>query len=129
MPTMTEHPRSLAPRTFSTEHTTLERVLSSLRLERFAACGVYEDLEAVLGPYAQPEDAELVAVSLAQVLDHLLIRVRTPALAGRCPAAVVDRACATRVRCAAAGGEAGPGPVRLMALAVLDLLNLVGDDL
>jgi hypothetical protein len=124
--------RPFPERVFSTEPEDLFRVLVGLRAARHLDEGVFEDLEAVLGELAELPSGSLreVADRLLTALNYLLVRARTPELSGRCPAGAVERA-VTRARLADLHGPAAGvdvGGLRLLALAVLDLLDLVGDE-
>jgi hypothetical protein len=117
---------------FSTEPEDLIRVLAQLRAARHLDGDVYEDLEAVLGEYTYLSADRLreFADRLLTALNYLLVRAQTPELTGRCPVEAVQRA-ATRARLADVHGpatEVDVGGLRLLALAVLDLLDLIGGE-
>ncbi|MER7050419.1 DUF6415 family natural product biosynthesis protein [Streptomyces jumonjinensis] len=118
---------NIVERSFSPEPETARRLLVGLRLAHAAETTVYDDLEDVLGWHSGPQDCEVLAERLGDMLDHLLVRVQVPNLAARCSADAVVRA--QTLQAQPPPTDAGIGHLRLLALTVLGLLDHVGDDL
>ncbi|MER7043662.1 hypothetical protein [Streptomyces jumonjinensis] len=102
-------------------------MIDALRLNHFSVTSVYDDLDDVIGEHPLSEPSDVVAERLAKVLDHALVRIETPKLSARCPPDAIDRARRARVRMPSDGVQPSVGDVRVLALAVLELLDLVGD--
>lgn len=115
-------PASAPPRSFDAGTATLERVLTNLRLS-IVDDDVYEDLEEVLRPYA---DLDAIRTAKLTVRLRLALADALPAVRhthGHLP--VVARAVELRDREQPEHPDDARGHLRLLALAALDMLDLL----
>ncbi|GLF95516.1 hypothetical protein [Streptomyces yaizuensis] len=90
---------------------------------------VYDDLNDLVGEHATAEPETDAVQRLSAVLDHILLRIQAPKLAVCCPPDVVHRAQRARACAHSAGARLSVAEARGVALAVLNLLDLVGEQL
>ncbi|MFF6974159.1 MULTISPECIES: hypothetical protein [Streptomyces] len=105
------------------------RLLAALQLDLYSVTEVYDDLNDLVGEHATNEPGTEAVQRLAAALDHILLRIQAPELAVRCPPDVIHRAQRARECAHSAGARLSVAEARGVALAVLNLLDLVGEQL
>ncbi|MER6913335.1 hypothetical protein ABT354_16840 [Streptomyces sp. NPDC000594] len=107
----------------------LARLLTALQLDLYSVTEVYDDLNDLVGEHATTEPETEAVQRLAAALDHILLRIQAPELAVRCPPDTVRRAQRARACAYSEGAQPSLADARGLALAVLNLLDLVGEQL